>query len=124
MRQKTIITKLLQSVTEVYYKVRQVLQSVADCYYQVRQVLQSVTDCHYKVRQVLQSLTGCYHKVCQVLQSATVITKWDVTHSHVLVSFFFIASEAELGYCHQSLSNEFGLTILGNSEFFRHFWNC
>ena len=27
MRQKTIITKLLQSVTEVYYRVRQVLQS-------------------------------------------------------------------------------------------------
>ena len=27
MRQKTVITKLLQSVTEVYYKVRQVLQS-------------------------------------------------------------------------------------------------
>ena len=27
MRQKTIITKLLQSVTEVYYKMRQVLQS-------------------------------------------------------------------------------------------------
>ena len=51
MRQKTIITKLLQSVTEVYYKVRQVLQSVTDCYYKVRQVLQSVT----------------------------VITKWDVT---------------------------------------------
>ena len=51
MRQKTIITKLLQSVTEVYYKVRQVLQSVTNCYYKVRQVLQSVT----------------------------VITKWDVT---------------------------------------------
>ena len=51
MRQKTIITKLLQSVTEVYYKVRQVLQSVTDCYYKVR----------------------------QVLQSAKVITKWDVT---------------------------------------------
>ena len=29
MRHKTVITKLLQSVTEVYYKVRQVLQSVA-----------------------------------------------------------------------------------------------
>ena len=57
MRQKTIITKLLQSVTEVYYKVRQVLQSVTDCYYKVRQVLQSVTDCYYKVRQVLQSAT-------------------------------------------------------------------
>ena len=28
MRQKTIITKLLQSVTEVYYNLRQVLQSV------------------------------------------------------------------------------------------------
>ena len=28
MRHKTVITKLLQSVTEVYYKVRQVLQSV------------------------------------------------------------------------------------------------
>ena len=51
MRQKTVITKLLQSVTEVYYKVRQVWQSVADCCYKVR----------------------------QVLQSATLITKWDVT---------------------------------------------
>ena len=51
MRQKTIITKLLQTMTEVYYKVRQVLQSVTDCYYKVR----------------------------QVLQSATVIGKWDVT---------------------------------------------
>ena len=54
MRQKTIITKLLQSVTEVYYKVRQVLQSVTDCYYKVRQVLQSVPgitkcDSYYKV---------------------------------------------------------------------------
>ena len=35
MRQKTVITKLLQSVTEVYYKVRQVLQSATDCYYKV-----------------------------------------------------------------------------------------
>ena len=30
------------------------LRSVTDCYYKVRQVLQSVTDCYYKVRQVLQ----------------------------------------------------------------------
>ena len=41
MRQKTVITKLLQSVTEVYYKVRQVLQSASgitkcDSYYKVR----------------------------------------------------------------------------------------
>ena len=35
---------LLQSVTDCYYKVRQVLQSVTDCYYKVRQVLLSVTD--------------------------------------------------------------------------------
>ena len=31
MRQKTVITKSLQ--TEVYYKMRQVLLSVAGCYY-------------------------------------------------------------------------------------------
>ena len=36
MRQKTAITEFLQSVTEVYCKVRQVLQSVTDCYYKVR----------------------------------------------------------------------------------------
>ena len=49
MRQKTVIKNLLQSVTEVYYKVRQVLQSVTDCYYKVHQVLQSVN--YYKVRR-------------------------------------------------------------------------
>ena len=43
MRQKTVITKLLQSVAEDYYKVRQVLQSVTGYYYKVRQVLQSAT---------------------------------------------------------------------------------
>ena len=63
MRQKTVNTKLLESVTKFvtkcvrYYKLWQV-------YYQLCQVLQSATDCYYKVRQVLQS--------------ATVITKWDV----------------------------------------------
>ena len=72
MRQKTIITKLLQSVTEDYYN--------------VRQVLQSMTECYYKVHQVLQSVTGCYYKVRQVLQSATV-TKWDVTKIRYLLGF-------------------------------------
>ena len=43
MRQKTIITMLLQSVTDVCYKVRQVLQGVTGCYYNVSQVLESVT---------------------------------------------------------------------------------
>ena len=32
IRQKTVIKKLVQSVTEVYYKVRQVLQSVTYFY--------------------------------------------------------------------------------------------
>ena len=67
MRQKTVIKNLLQSITEVYYKVRQVLQSTS-----------GITKCdrlNYKVRQVLQSVTGCYDKVRQVLQSVTVITK-------------------------------------------------
>ena len=57
MKQKTVITKLLQSVTEVYCKVRQVLQRV----------------------------TGCYYRVFQVLQSSTVITKWDVTPQATLI---------------------------------------
>ena len=52
MRQKTVITKLLQSMIEVDGKVYQVLQSVTDCYY----------------------------KVCEVLQSVTVVTKREVTH--------------------------------------------
>ena len=43
MRQKTVIKNLLQSVTEVYYKVCQVLQIVTECYYKERQVLQSMT---------------------------------------------------------------------------------
>ena len=47
MRQRTLTTKLLQSVTEVYYKVRQVSQSVTNFH----------TNCamFYKVRQLLQS---------------------------------------------------------------------
>ena len=48
MRQKTIITKLLQSVTEVCSKVCQVLQTPSGItkrvnYYKVRQLLQSET---------------------------------------------------------------------------------
>ena len=32
MSRKTVIVKLLQTVTEVYYKVRQALQSVTEVY--------------------------------------------------------------------------------------------
>ena len=38
-------------------------------------LLQSVTDCYYKVRQVLPKCDRIYYKVRQVLHSATVITK-------------------------------------------------
>ena len=57
MRQKTIITKLLQSVTEVYYKVCQVLQSASgitkcDSYYKVRRnniaKQHSSSNCYFK----------------------------------------------------------------------------
>ena len=68
MRQKTVITNLLQRVREVYYKVHQVLQSMAEVYYKVIQVLQSVTDRYFKVHQVLQSVTT-------LLKSASGITK-------------------------------------------------
>ena len=67
MRQKTVIKNLLQSITEVYYKVHQVLQSTSG--------ITKYDRLYYKVRQVLQSVTGCYYKVRQVLQSVAVITK-------------------------------------------------
>ena len=63
MRQKTVITRLLKSRTEVYYKVRQVLQSVTSLLQSTSGItkcdrlllLQSVSgitkcDSHYKVR--------------------------------------------------------------------------
>ena len=53
MSQKLVIKKLLQSATEVYYKVHQLLPSVTDCYYKVWQTV--ITKCakcdrYYKVR--------------------------------------------------------------------------
>ena len=63
MRPKTVNTKLLQSVTEVYYKVRQVLQSASD-----------ITKCD---RLLLQSASGITKCDRLLLQSASVITKCD-----------------------------------------------
>ena len=56
MKQKTVIKKLLKSVTEVYYKVRQVLQSASGITKCVRLLLQSASgitkcDSYYKVRR-------------------------------------------------------------------------
>ena len=50
------------------------LHSVTDCYYKVRQVLQSVTDCYYKMRQVLQTVTDLITKSVRYY-SVTFITK-------------------------------------------------
>ena len=55
MRQKTVTTKLLQSVAEVYYKVRQVLQSasgITKCDRLLLQRASGITKCdsYYKVR--------------------------------------------------------------------------
>ena len=54
MRQKTITTKLLQNLTEVYYKVRQVLQSVP-----------GITKCDRLLLQSASGITKCarYYKV-------------------------------------------------------------
>ena len=56
MRKKTLITKLLQCATEVYYKVRQVLQSATGITKCDRLLLQSASDImkcdsYYKVRR-------------------------------------------------------------------------
>ena len=64
MRQKTVITKLLQSVTEVYYKVR-------------RQVLQSASGITKCYRLLLQSASGTIKCDRLLLQSASGITKCD-----------------------------------------------
>ena len=77
MRQKTVITKLLQSVTEVYYKVRQVLQSVTEVYYKVRQALQSASGITKCDRLLLQSAPGITKCDRLLLQSASGITKCD-----------------------------------------------
>ena len=63
MRQKTVITKFLQSVTDVYYKVRQVLQSAS-----------GITKCD---RLLLQSASGITKCDRLLLQSASGITKCD-----------------------------------------------
>ena len=70
MRQAASIKDLLQSATEVCYKVHQVLQSVTEIYYKVSQVLKAATDCYYEAcgKMLLQSasdITQCdrYYKV-------------------------------------------------------------
>ena len=56
MRQKTVITKVSQIITEVYYKMRQVLQSTLGITRCDRLLLQSASvitkcDSYYKVRR-------------------------------------------------------------------------
>ena len=68
MRQKTITTKLIQNVTQVYYKVHQVLQSVSGITNSGRMLLQSalsVTTCGRFLLQSVSDITKCdsYYKV-------------------------------------------------------------
>ena len=68
MRQKTVITRLLQNVTEAYYKVRHVLQCVTEVYYKERRVLQSasgIRKCHILLLESASGIARCdsYYKV-------------------------------------------------------------
>ena len=63
MTQKTIFTKLLQSLTEVHYKVYQILQSAS-----------AITKCD---RLLLKSASGITKYDRLLLQSALDITKCD-----------------------------------------------
>ena len=63
MRHKTAITKLLQSVKEVYYKVLQVLQSAS-----------RITNCDKLLLKSASGITKCDKLL---LQSASGITKCD-----------------------------------------------
>ena len=82
MRQKTVIKNLLQSVTEVYYK--------------IRQILESVTEVYYKVHQVSQSVSGITKRDMQFIQSVTFITKWGVTAFVPDARFSIIFTEIKL----------------------------
>ena len=68
MRQKRVITKLIQSVTEVYYKVRQVLQSssgITKCDRLLLQSASGITKCDRLLLQSASGTTKCesYYKV-------------------------------------------------------------
>ena len=68
MRQKTVITRSLQSVTKAYYKVRQVLQSPSGITKYDRLLLQSasgITKCDRLLLQSAAGITKCdsYYKV-------------------------------------------------------------
>ena len=92
MRRKTVITKLLQRVTEVYYKVRQVLQnasSITNCNRLLLQTVSDITNCDKLLLQTVSAITNCDTLLLQtmsavtkydrlLLQSASSITKWDL----------------------------------------------
>ena len=70
MRQAASIKDLLQSATEVCYKVHQVLQSVTEIYHKVSQVLKAAKHCYYEASgkvlvQSASDITKCdrYYKV-------------------------------------------------------------
>ena len=96
MRQKTVIKNLLQSVTEVYYKIRQILESVTEVYYKVHQVSQSVSGNTNCDRILSQSASGITKRDMQFIQSVTLITKWGVTAFVPDARFSIIFTEIRL----------------------------
>ena len=82
MRQKTVNTKLLESVTEVLL---QSARGITKCDRSLLQSMSGITKCDRSLLQsasgiksasgIIQSVADCYYKVRQVLQSATAITK-------------------------------------------------
>ena len=67
-RDKTVISKLLQSVTEVYYKVGQVLQSgsgITKCDRMLLQSASGITKCDRMLLQSVSGITKCdsYYKM-------------------------------------------------------------
>ena len=112
IRQKTVIRKLLQRVTEVYYKVHRVLQSVTEAYYKVCQVLQSASGITKYDRLLLQSASGITK--CDsyyiVRRNSTVLLK----KNKPLVDFIFFFFLSLLHFrelCYNSTINVYNLKI-------------
>ena len=119
MRKKIVITKLLQSVTDVYYKVRQVLQSLTEVYYEVCQILQSASVIKKHDSLLLQTVSGVikcddYFKV----RRNTVTVNENVI-------FIDYASGIQLPDCSKLAMNrkkDNGLTICWHDVIVNFFW--
>ena len=76
MRQKTIFKNLLESVTEVYYKVRQVLQSVS-----------GITKCDRLLLLSAPGITKC-EKYSGTYQLPIVEIYWENSYRRLSINYF------------------------------------